>query len=260
MTLIPGAAPDYFDHCRMRYAIFSDVHGNIEALEAVLAKFREIGGIDAYVCLGDIVGYGADPEACCARIRSLAKVTLLGNHDAAVAGRMDYSYYYDAAREALDWCSSRLSEQSMGWLKSLPYTHRVGNVEFSHGSPHQPEDYDYIFAVDQARDLLFQKEDLADVTFIGHSHLTKVFALTEDDALDVVAPRFTLKEKMRYVITVGSVGQPRDYDPRACGGIYDTAMRRFEYVRVEYDVEAQRKKIIDAGLAHNFGTRLLLGI
>jgi predicted phosphodiesterase len=244
----------------MRYAIFSDVHGNIEALEAVFRKFKEIGGIDEYICLGDIVGYGADPDACCTRIRELAKVTLLGNHDAAVAGRMDYSYYYDAAREALDWCSARLSSSKMSWLKSLPYTHRAGDVEFSHGSPVSPADYDYIFAGDQAREVLHQKDDLAEVTFIGHSHLTKVFALTEDNALDVVAPRFTLKPEMRYIITVGSVGQPRDYDPRACAGIYDTEARRFEYVRVEYDVESQRKKIIDAGLAHNFGTRLLLGI
>lgn len=244
----------------MRYAIFSDVHGNIEALEAVLSRFAEVGGIDEYICLGDIVGYGADPDACCSRIRDLASVTLLGNHDAAVAGRMDYSYYYDAAREALDWCVERLQARNLDWLKGLPYTHRVGPVEFSHGSPHKPEEYDYIFALDQARELQAAKPDLADVTFIGHSHLTKVFALTEDNALDVVAPKFTLKPEMRYIITVGSVGQPRDYDPRACAGVYDTETRRFEYVRAEYDVESQRQKIINAGLAHNFGTRLLLGI
>ncbi|MEQ9503198.1 MAG: metallophosphoesterase family protein [Deltaproteobacteria bacterium] len=244
----------------MRYAILSDIHGNIEALEAILARFDEIGGIDRWYCLGDIVGYGAEPDACCSRIRDLCEVTLLGNHDAAVAGRMDYSYYYDAAREALDWCRERLSPDNLGWLEGLPYTHRVEHVELSHGSPFQPEEYDYIFALDQARDLIVQKDDLADVTFIGHSHLTKVFALTEDDALDVVAPKFTLKPEMKYVITVGSVGQPRDYDPRACAGIYDTEERKFEYVRVDYDIESQRQKIIDAGLAHNFGTRLLLGI
>ncbi len=244
----------------MRYAILSDVHGNMEALEAVLSRFSEMGDIDAYYCLGDIVGYGADPDACCTRLRELTEVTLLGNHDAAVAGRMDYSYYYDAAREALDWCRSELSSENMAWLKGLPYTHRLGEVELSHGSPWRPEEYDYIFALDQAREVLKQKEDLADVTFIGHSHLTKVFALTKDNALDVVAPRFTLKPDMRYIVTVGSVGQPRDYDPRACAGLYDTEARRFEYVRVEYDIEAQRQKITNAGLAHNFGTRLLLGI
>jgi predicted phosphodiesterase len=244
----------------MRYAIISDIHGNIEALEAILAKFREIGGIDKWYCLGDIVGYGAEPEACCSLVRETCEVTLLGNHDAAVAGRMDYSYYYDAAREALDWCRERLSPSNLAWLKNLPYTHRLGPVELSHGSPFQPEEYDYIFALEQARELIQSKPDLADVTFIGHSHLTKVFALTEDNALDVVAPKFKLKDGMKYVITVGSVGQPRDYDPRACAGLFDTDERKFEYIRVEYDIESQRQKIIDAGLAHNFGTRLLLGI
>jgi predicted phosphodiesterase len=244
----------------MRYAIISDVHGNIEALDAILKRFEEIGGIDRYYCLGDIVGYGAEPQACCDRIRELCEVTLLGNHDAAVAGRMDYSYYYDAAREALDWCRERLSAENMAWLEGLPYTHRLGPVELSHGSPYQPEEYDYIFALEQAREVARLKEDLAEVTFIGHSHLTKVFAVTEDEALDVVAPKFALRDGMKYIITVGSVGQPRDYDPRACAGLYDTEKREFEYVRVEYDVESQRQKIIDAGLAHNFGTRLLLGI
>ena len=152
----------------MRIAIFSDVHGNIEALEAVLKKFQEVGGIDKYVCLGDIVGYGADPDTCCSRIRGVSEVTLLGNHDAAVAGRMDYSYYYDAAREALDWCSERLSADNLAWLKSLPYKHRMGHLELSHGSPVQPEDYDYIFATEQARALLPILDELADVTFIGH--------------------------------------------------------------------------------------------
>lgn len=245
----------------MRYAILSDIHGNIEALDTILKKFEQIGDIDGYYCLGDVVGYGAEPDACCTRVREIAQVTLLGNHDAAVVGRMDYSYYYDAAREALDWCRSRVGEENLAWLKSLPYTHRIGqDIELSHGSPFEPEEYDYIFAPDQAKDVLRLKPDLAPVTFIGHSHLTKVFALKEGAALDVVAPKFTLKPEMRYIITVGSVGQPRDYDPRACAGLFDTETRKFEYVRVEYDIDAQRQKIIDAGLAHNFGTRLLLGI
>jgi diadenosine tetraphosphatase ApaH/serine/threonine PP2A family protein phosphatase len=244
----------------MRYALFSDVHGNIEALDAILARFEQLGSIDRYYCLGDIVGYGADPDACCTRIRELADVTLLGNHDAAVAGRMDYSYYYDAAREALDWCRDRLTEANRRWLTELPYTFREGEVELSHGSPHQPEEYDYVFTCDQASQLHRDKEDLARVTFIGHSHLTKVFAVSEQEALDVVAAKFRLKPGYRYVVTVGSVGQPRDYDPRACAGIYDTETETFEFIRVEYDVEAARQKILDAGLAQNFGTRLLLGI
>ena len=244
----------------MRVAIVSDIHGNIEALDAVLSEFETVGNIDKYVCLGDVVGYGADPDACCNRIRDLCDVALLGNHDAAVAGRMDYSYYYDAAREALDWCVAHLSDDNLAWLKQLPYTGSDDDILYSHGSPMQPEEYDYIFATDQARALLSMRDDLPLVTFIGHSHLTKVFALTDDDALDVVAPKFRLKEEMRYIVTVGSVGQPRDYDPRACAGLYDTESHEYSFVRVEYDIESQRQKIIDAGLAQNFGTRLLLGV
>ena len=243
----------------MRCALFSDVHGNLEALTSMFARFEAAGPIHRWYCLGDIVGYGADPDACCSLIKERADVTLLGNHDAAVAGRMDYAYYYDAARDALDWCRERLSPDNMEWLRELPYTHREGEVEISHGSPLRPEDYDYIFTNEQAADLIRQYE-AARVTFIGHSHLTKSFAVSGEDAEDVVATKFTLRNGYRYIITVGSVGQPRDYDPRACAGIYDTESRTFEFVRVEYDVEAQRRKITEAGLSPNFGTRLVLGI
>jgi len=244
----------------MRVAILSDIHGNIEALNAMLDEFNRLGDIDQYVCLGDIVGYGADPDACCTEIRELCAFTLLGNHDAAVAGRMDYSYYYDAAREALDWCEKRLSEENMKWLKEMPYTRREGEALYCHGSPLNPAEYDYIFATDQAQGLLAMGDELPLATFIGHSHLTKVFALANGEAVDVVAPKFRMNEDMRYIVTVGSVGQPRDYDPRACAGLYDTELREFSYVRVEYDVESQMRKIIESGLAQNFGMRLLIGV
>src|SRR5262245_47666250 len=113
----------------MRYAIFSDTHANIEALTAVLEayKFEEI---DRYVCLGDTVGYGASPNECCDLIRQVVAFTILGNHDAAVAGRMDYSYYYDAARNALDKHASQLTPDNMQWLKELPYEVRENSITF----------------------------------------------------------------------------------------------------------------------------------
>jgi len=244
----------------MRVGILSDIHGNIDALEAILEEFERRGGVDKFVCLGDTVGYGADPDACCTKVREICEFSLLGNHDAAVGGRMDYSYYYDAARDALDWCTRQLSKDNLEWLKSLPYTVREGNALYCHGSPLNPAEYDYIFAAEQARGLLGMRHELPTATFIGHSHLTKVFALSEDDAMDVVAPKFRMNDDMRYIVTVGSVGQPRDYDPRACAGLYDTETDDFSYVRVEYDVESQMKKIIDSGLAQNFGMRLLIGV
>ena len=133
----------------MRYGIFSDTHANLGALEAVLREFdRE--NVDELVCIGDTVGYGPQPEECCEKIRKLTRHTILGNHDAAVSGRMDYSYYYDAAREALDLHSSLVSSESMEWLKSLPYSAQDAGTHFCHGSPLDLEQFEYIFTVDQA--------------------------------------------------------------------------------------------------------------
>ena len=244
----------------MRIGIISDIHSNLEALTAVLAVL-ELQKPDRVMCLGDVVGYGASVNECCSLVRKTAEVTLLGNHDAAVAGRMDYSFYYDAARHALDWTASRIDPDHLEWLRSLPYGHRIEHVGFTHGNPVDPEAYAYVFALEQARELLPHLESLADVNFIGHSHLCKAFALDQKgDVTEVVATRFGLRRGYKYVISVGSVGQPRDCDNRACFVTYDTEERVVEYHRVPYDIEASAQKIFDADLALNFGKRLFLGV
>lgn len=243
----------------MKYGIISDIHGNIEALEASLGSLEK-EGVDEIICLGDIVGYGANPEECVNIVRKVAKASILGNHDAAVAGRMDYSFYYDAARHALDWCRERVSEETLEWLKERPYRERVGEVDFCHGSPIVPEEFEYIFTREKAKELLPHEGELAPVTFIGHSHLTRSFAIGKGEAYNVRGPEFTLRADFKYIITAGSVGQPRDYDPRSCSCVFDTDTRVFKYVRTEYDIEKQMNKIIAAGLAYNFGARLLVGI
>jgi diadenosine tetraphosphatase ApaH/serine/threonine PP2A family protein phosphatase len=244
----------------MRIAILSDIHSNLEALsETLIMLDREPP--DRVVCLGDVVGYGASVNECCALIRSRAAVTLLGNHDAAVSGRMDYSFYYDAARHALDWTASRIETEHLEWLRGLPFSHREGDLCFSHGSPVSPEAYEYVFALEQARELLPHFHELAEVSFIGHSHLCKAFAIGPGgDVVEVVSPRFGLRRGYRYVISVGSVGQPRDCDNRACFVTYDTVRREVEYHRVPYDIESSAQKIFDADLALNFGKRLFLGV
>lgn len=244
----------------MRIGIFSDTHANLEALTAVFERFRE-EGVDQLVCLGDTVGYGASPNECCDLVREHAAFTILGNHDAAVAGRMDYSYYYDAARNALDLHASLMTPANMAWLKSLPFEVRQDHIQFCHGSPVNLEEFEYIFAPDQAARCLPEFDRLADVTFIGHSHLCKAFALTRDEVYEVVANRFEVRRGLRYIVSVGSVGQPRDYDPRASYTIYDTATRVFEFKRVDYDVEAAARKIFAISqLERNFGNRLFVGI
>jgi len=186
--------------------------------------------------------------------------TILGNHDAAVAGRMDYSYYYDAARKALDVHAKELRAENLEWLKELPYEVRENNTSFCHGAPTNLEEFEYIFASDQAERCLEFWEHLATITFIGHSHLCKAFALSEQEVFEVVATKFDLRPNHRYIISVGSVGQPRDYDPRASYTIYDTDERTFEFKRVAYDIETAAQKIFKSSLERNFGNRLFLGV
>lgn len=243
----------------MRIGLFSDTHANLEALQAVLEAFDK-AQVDKLVCLGDTVGYGADPNPCCDLVRQRAAFCILGNHDAAVAGRMDYSYYYDAARQALDLHASMLTPSNHEWLKNLPYEVREGHISYCHGSPINLEEFEYIFSTEQAARCLPFWDQLADVTFVGHSHLCKAFALSPDDVHEVVAQRFEIREGFRYVISVGSVGQPRDYDNRASYVIYDDEKRVFEFRRVPYDIESAANKIFAANLERNFGNRLFIGV
>ncbi len=250
----------------MRLGIFSDVHANIEALSAVMDAFRD-EGIDRYYCLGDVVGYGASPNECADVVRETAEVTILGNHDAAVGGRMNYDYYYEAARNALDLHASVLSEENLEWLRTLPYKHSVedvdqsqGGVHLCHGSPLRLEEFEYIFTPDQARECLEIWDELGHITFIGHSHLCKVFSLRPGEVEELPAMDFQLENDAKYIVSVGSVGQPRDYDNRASYTILDTDTMTFEFRRVEYDIHSAANKIFQSRLEQNFGNRLFIGV
>src|SRR5512142_3012960 len=162
----------------MRTAILTDIHANLEALTACIEAAGQ-QSVDRFVCLGDTVGYGADPNAACDIVREKCQFAVLGNHDAAVAGRMDYSYYYGAAREVLDWTALHLTAQNMEWLRGLPYQKAEGDVVFGHASPRDPQAFEYVFALEQAEDLVVRADKLAPLTFIGHSHLQRAFLLGE---------------------------------------------------------------------------------
>jgi predicted phosphodiesterase len=245
----------------MRFGIFSDVHANLEAMSAVVEAFKR-ERIDRYYCLGDVVGYGANPNECANIVRGLAQVTILGNHDAAVAGRMDYSYYYEAARQALDLHAGVLTKENMAWLRTLPYKHLLSDerVLLCHGSPVRIEEFEYIFAPEQARECLPIYEQLGDITLIGHSHLCKVFSLRPGEVRELPPKSFKLQEGFKYIVSVGSVGQPRDYDNRASFTVFDTDKRTFEFKRVEYDIDRAATKIFDSNLERNFGHRLFIGV
>ena len=248
----------------MRIGLFSDVHSNLAALEAVLRAYEDLD-IDRYVCLGDVVGYGPEPNACCDVVRPLVEYSILGNHDAAVAGRMDYGFYYDAARNALDYHRSLVSEENLRWLSGLPWTVDWNDVCFSHGSPINAENFDYVFNTMQAASLLRDWGTLQHVTFIGHSHLTKSFALHPPGAMNRIEeklpPKIRFEEGSKYIVTVGSVGQPRDNDARACFTVYDTDARELEFFRINYDLASTAEQIFAADrLSADFGKRLFLGI
>jgi diadenosine tetraphosphatase ApaH/serine/threonine PP2A family protein phosphatase len=195
-------------------------------------------------------------------VRKVARKTILGNHDAAVAGRMDYSYYYEAARHALDAHAAMLSPENLGWLRSLTYQEKLTeiNVDLCHGSPVRLEEFEYIFAPEQARECLPLWSELGHITLIGHSHLCKVFALTPTTVEELPAVDFQLEPGRKYIVSVGSVGQPRDYDNRASYTIYDSEIKRFEFKRVEYDIETAAEKVLRAKLERNFAHRLYIGV
>ena len=245
----------------MRIGVLTDIHANYEALSAVLEAYKA-EGVERYYCLGDTVGYGGSPEECAQIIRTLCTATILGNHDAAVASRMDYSYYYEAARQALDTHASMVSAENMEWLKSLPYQVKLKDfgVDLCHGSPVRLEEFEYIFAPEQARECLPIYDELGHITLIGHSHLCKVFALTPNSVEELPPVDFVLDPDKKYIVSVGSVGQPRDYDNRASFTVFDTEKRRFEFKRVEYDIETAADKVLRARLERHFAHRLFIGV
>ncbi len=243
----------------MRIAIISDVHSNYEALTAVLdhCKFNRV---HRYICLGDVVGYGAEPNRCCELIREHCSVTLMGNHDAAVIGAMDTEHYYPAARQALFWTREQLSRENFEWLYGLPYTYEYDNLGFYHSAPIMPSGFIYAVAQEVAQAHLKVYDRMKEFTFVGHSHLTTQFLLSNRRVKDMTGKPASGQSERKWIINVGSVGQPRDQDARACFGIFDTDGQTFEHVRIAYDVESSAARIIRAGLDQKFANRLFVGL
>jgi len=245
----------------MRVAILSDVHANLEALIATRAAIAE-EDVERIYCLGDIVGYGGWPNECCRIVRRMVLATVLGNHDAAVAKRMNYDYYYDSARNVLDYHARILHQDNLDWLKSLPYTLRLPELEtlLTHGSPLHPESFDYIFEIDHVERLMTMLDRLPLVTFLGHSHLCKVYLIEDYEVQEIPEREFRLsRQGGKYVVSVGSVGQPRDLNNQACHVILDTQDWRVTFRRVDYDIEGAGEKIRTEQGDPNFAQRLILG-
>ncbi len=243
----------------MKIGIFSDVHGNLEALEAVLdAQARE--GVQRTWCLGDLVGYGANPNECVARVRQAADVVVIGNHDAACVGAEDITHFNQHAREAVLWTQGQLTPEHGEWLKALPFTESVEQVLLVHASPFEPSNWHYIHA--QMRMVEMRNgfnATQAHCAFVGHSHQPLILIKKGEEFFQFLGDHLHLEEGSRYLINVGSVGQPRDGNPKACHVIYDTDERTVTMARATYDITTAQRKIRAAGLPDILADRLEVG-
>lgn len=240
----------------MRLAILSDLHGNLEALEAVLA---DVAGrrADRMVCLGDFVGYGASPNECIARVRPLIAGAVIGNHDAAAIGKLRLTYFNVDAAEAARWTGAQLTPEHRDYLLALPYRMTEPGALLVHASPTEPDGWHYVLSEsDAAEEMKSYTEPLC---FIGHSHVAGSFEWSDGGVRYSRNRELKLRSHHRYLINVGSVGQPRDGDPRAAYVIWDQGASRLEHHRVAYDVEAAGRRIVAAGLPRFLADRLQWG-
>lgn len=246
----------------MRLGIFSDVHANLEALQAVLEAYRS-ADVERYICLGDIVGYGANPNECCELVREVADIVVMGNHDAACCGRMCPDSFNTAARIAVEQHRQMLNDVHMSWLQQLPYRVDVDEMLFCHGSPVEVEEFLYVLDEADVEEIVRHVSVRPPLIFVGHTHRGTTFITREKPALRIwedVRDKLNVLPENGYVFNVGSVGQPRDGDWRASYAIFDTASRMFERRRVEYDVDSASEKIERLGLPLSLSERLHLGL
>jgi diadenosine tetraphosphatase ApaH/serine/threonine PP2A family protein phosphatase len=239
----------------VRYGVIGDIHGNLEALQAVLAEL-EAAGVDQVLCVGDVVGYGADPQECLHLVEERCSGLVGGNHDVAATGQNSLDLFNPYARRALEWTVDHLSAEAHATLARLPLTAQMNGFALVHSSFFAPERFDYIFAPSQAR-VCFLKQE-APLAFFGHTHIPIAFFHTDPVTFSEEV-ELTVDPETKTLVNVGSVGQPRDEDARACYVLYDSETRTVSIRRVTYDIERAAKRITDAGLPEILAERLFLG-
>ena len=234
---------------RVHLAVLSDLHANLEASEAVFAE-AERRNADAILCLGDVVGYGPDPSETVDLVRERCEFTILGNHDAAVAQNAEMHVLPKDGQKAAKLHQALLSDDQIEWLSGRPYLAEAYGATFAHAAPDQPDAWPRLdsFAALQAQFSAFDTE----ICFVGHSHKPAVVS----NSLGV----FQVRAGHRYLVDVGSVGQPRDHDPRASFAMFDTEAFTVDIVRVHYDVARAASKIVRRGLPPSLAERLRRGV
>lgn len=232
----------------MRIAIISDIHANLYALDQVLSDIHK-NVVDEIYCLGDIVGYGPFPNECVSLVRRECSVVIAGNHDYGLIGKTPLSHFTSDGRDALIWTKQQISKENLEYLERRPLSTVQNNFTLVHASPFDPEHWPRILTMEEAQRAFWAFSTR--ICFIGHTHIPTIIG--EDLTINA------FRKDCRFLINVGSVGQPRDGDPRASYGILETENLSYELKRVTYDADASAKAIFDAGLPKVLGKRLLLG-
>lgn len=238
----------------MRIGFVSDIHSNYEAFQKALSLLSG-ENVDIILCLGDIVGYGADPRPCIDLAKENCKICIAGNHDWAAINQTDISYFNTYARAAALWTRKELRENDISYLRGLPLVRTFNQIYLVHSTPNNPHEWNYIFSINEAIEE-FQYFD-NQVCFIGHSHIPAIFCSDGSVYRDEV---HLSDAKKKYLVNIGSVGQPRDRDIRLSCAIFDEEEKKIEILRESYDVTKAVEKIKNAGLPPFLGDRLLMGV
>lgn len=242
----------------MIYAVISDIHGNLEALLSVKDYIESYEKkIDKVICLGDIVGYGADPGDCISVTRELSDVILAGNHDFAVCELNSIDDFNSYAKEAVLWTRNVLSDDEIEFLRNLPLEFREEDISFVHASLHRPESWRYLSGPGNAFIDFRIMEDK--VLFVGHTHVPVIFKYTGEKVETITSMETQLESDKKYIVNPGGVGQPRDRDPRASFVIYDSDEKYVKGFRIDYNIEKAQSKIREAGLPEILAERLSRG-
>ncbi|MBI4713219.1 MAG: metallophosphoesterase family protein [Planctomycetes bacterium] len=240
----------------MKYVIFSDIHANLEAFDAVLEKFKAERA-DRYICLGDLVGYGADPTRCIEKVNALDPVLVAGNHDFAAAGILNSDFFNSYAYQAIEWTKSQLSDEHKQFLGRLKLVRHIDGITLVHSNLYLPELFEYMQSSYDVQ-LGFTKLETP-LCFIGHSHVPVFFVMSRGTFSFSTEPYMQMVLDSRVIVNVGSVGQPRDDNPLASYAVYDETEGVIWIKRIEYDVDKAAGKIRQAGLSEILSERLKYG-
>jgi predicted phosphodiesterase len=240
----------------MRYAILADIHANLEALDVVLAD-AEAQKCTHYACLGDIVGYNANPKECLEIVRKLNMPCVKGNHDEYCCSEADLEGFNPHAREAINWTRNHLTADDRQWLKELKYIRLVANFSLVHATMDAPQRWGYVFdKLAAASSFTYQNTN---VCFFGHTHVPTAFIRDVALVRGGSYSKFKVESGRKYFVNIGSVGQPRDNNPKCAYGIYDLDEGTIELRRLDYDIPKTQAKIRANGLPERLAERLAHG-